>query len=90
MSRNASESKSPSDLGVVCDLSLGGAGATLLCLGHSCEPPLSWEERENTERKERLWPVVSISSQYHLQLLPVNTMAVFLVGAEGIFGHPAL
>lgn len=68
MSRNASESKSPSDLGVVCDLSLGGAGATLLCLGHSCEPPLSWEERENTERKERL------ASCQHLQ--PVSPAVV--------------
>lgn len=54
MSRSAPESVSLSDLGVVCGLSLVGAGAIPLCLGHSCEPPLSWEERESIERKETL------------------------------------
>jgi hypothetical protein len=87
MSRNAPESVSPSDLRVVCDLSLGEAGATPLCLGHSSEPPLSWEERDNTESEER---ETLASCQHHLQLLPVNTMAVFLLGAEGISGHPTL
>lgn len=80
MSRGAPESVSPSDLGVVCGLSLVGAGAIPLCLGHSCELPLSWEERESIERKERHWPVVSISSQHHPDLLPVNIMAIFLLG----------
>lgn len=82
---------SPSDVGVVCGLSLVGTGAIPLCLGHSCEPPLSWEERESVERKERHWPVVSISSQHHLELLPVTVMAIFLLGAgEGISGHLTL
>lgn len=41
-------------------------------------------------RKERHWPVVSISSQHHLDLSPVNIMSIFLLGDEGILGHPTL
>lgn len=69
---------------------LVGQGIAPFCFGHSCGPLLSWEKRESVERRERHWPVVSISSQHHLQLLPMTIMAILLLGGEGISGHPAL
>lgn len=78
MSRNAPESVLPSDLGVVCGHSLTGARATRLCLGHSCEPPLSWEERERVEERETLASCQHLQSaspglvtcEYHVHLPP--------------------